>query len=99
MEDNLDVANSILEDKIGKIIDSEAPFKTVQVRKAYHNWITDSTKSEMDIRDKARDKAKITDLDLDWQLYRSKRNICTSLQKKDKSSYFQVTIHKDGRCK
>ena len=93
-EENLDVASSILEEKIGRIIDSEAPFKTLQVRKGYHNWITDNTKNEMKLRDKARDKAKNTDLDSDWQQYRLKRNMCTSLQKKDKASYYKSLFQK-----
>ena len=81
-EDNLDRANTILEEKIGAILDSEAQMVVQQIRVGYHNWITDNTKLEMEIRDTARNRAKESDTDRDWAFYRMKRNYCSSLQKR-----------------
>ena len=44
------------------------------------------------LRDMTRDVAKVSDLDTDWDHYRTKRNLCTSLQKKDKNSYYKSLI-------
>ena len=93
-EENVDLANSKLEEKIVNIIDSEAPMTTVQARSRYHNWITKETKLEMETRDKARTTAKASDLDHDWNIYRTKRNLVTSLQRKDRSSYFKSLFTK-----
>ena len=58
---DVNVANSMLEDRIRKIIETEAPMKTTQNRAKYNKWMTDNTKAEMLKRDMARDIAKITD--------------------------------------
>ena len=86
-ESNVDVASSLVEEFFCKIIDSEAPMITVQTRTKYMNWLTDNTKAEMILRDIARDIAKLSDTNEDWSHYRQKRNLCTSLQKKDRASY------------
>ena len=83
------MASSILEEKIVTIINSEAPITTQQMRTRYHNWITDATKHEMEQRDTARNISKDTDLDEDWNNYKTRRNLCTSLQRKDKISYYK----------
>ena len=43
-ENNVDVANSHLEEKICQILDYHAPFKTIQCRAKYKNWISSDTK-------------------------------------------------------
>ena len=88
---NVNVANSILEEGICRIIETEAPLKTVQVRTRYKNWISLETKTEMLIRDMARETAKLTDNEADWQTYRNRRNDCTKLQKADKNKYLLET--------
>ena len=75
--DNVDIANSLLEERILDIINSEAPMRTVQLRTKYNQWITDSTKLTMAARDKALDKARITGEHLDWTSFRKLRNSCT----------------------
>ena len=67
---------------------------TVQTRNGYHNWITPETKLEMFLRDTARTIAKSSDSDNDWRLYRTKRNLVTSLQKKDRISYYKSLYEK-----
>ena len=86
---DVNLANSLLEDKISSIMDSEAPLKIIQSRTIYNNWLTVETKNEMLLRDKVREKAKATDRDEDWLEYRCRRNKCTQLQKKDKSDYYK----------
>ena len=77
-ESNPDVSNSILQDKILSILNSEAPMKVVQQRTKYTKWLTDHTKECMRRRDMMRDTAIISNLDTDWAAYRSSRNECTT---------------------
>ena len=63
--------------------------KLVQVRTNYNNFITESTKVTMARRDITRDLAKLSGLNDDWTEYRRLRNMCTSLQRHDKSSYLK----------
>ena len=91
---NLDVAVWTLEDRIMRIMDVHAPFKVVQQRSNYKNWIGVETKSEMKLRDDARKKAKQSDLEIDWLEFRNRRNKCTSMQRQDKKQYLDK-IYKD----
>ena len=101
-ETDVDVANTLLEEEILKVIDEEAPLKTVQLRAHYNNWISDKTKMEMSRRDGLRDVARQTDDETDWRNYRVSRNLCSSLQKKDRSSYYKkmfdnIEVEKDAK--
>ena len=40
-EMNIDVANATLEEKIVKIMETEAPMSVIQLRTHYNNWISD----------------------------------------------------------
>ena len=93
-ENNVDVANTLLEEKIVKILESEAPMKTTQMRVKYNNWITNETKMEMENRDAARILAKETDKDEDWASFREKRNLCTKLQRHDRTNYYKELFEK-----
>ena len=86
-ETNVCVANSMMDEKINYILDIFATFKVVQVRTTYHNWITNTTKVEMALRDAARIQARVTDSEENWQEYRIRRNNCTKLQRADKQKY------------
>ena len=86
MEMNTDVANSLFEDRYCEILDTVAPMSRVQICTHYNKWISMETKSEMKIRDILRDKARQTDSEADWSLFRQKRNLCTKLQKRDKAN-------------
>ena len=68
----MDKVNSQLEDRLCGVMDSLAPFKTIQVRAKYKNWVSTETKTEMLERDRARDRAKLTDDSDDWEEYRQK---------------------------
>ena len=83
-EMDVNVANSLLEDRIRGILDKIAPMRTVQARTKYHNWISSDTKNEMRLRDRARELDKITDLNSVWLDFKNRRNICTGKQRNDK---------------
>ena len=87
-ETNVDIANSLLEDRICGIIDTEAPLKTVQIRTKYKNWISDSTKAMMNLRNMAREKAKSMDDPEDWEDFRTRSNDCTNRQRCDRIKYY-----------
>ena len=91
---NVDVATSMLEERIKKIIDRLAPIKTIQPRSHFKNWISQDTKNTMILRDMEREKAKITDSEENWTEYRRLRNCCTKMQKNDKSKYISEMYEK-----
>ena len=55
---NIDIANTLFEDRVAAILESEAPLKVVQQRTKYCKWLTNQTKLLMVDRDFARDVAK-----------------------------------------
>ena len=89
---NINLANTILEDNILNVIDSEAPMKTLQVRTKYCKWLSDVTKVTMVQRDLARDIAVVTGDSADWLAYRDLRNEATSQQRKDKADFTAATF-------
>ena len=87
---DVNVANSLFEEKLGGIMDECAPMKTVQVRSRYNNWIREDTKKEMRMRDAARVTARNTDLDEDWEEFKRLRNSCTVKQRNDKKHHLKA---------
>ena len=87
LEDNVDVANSLIEDLLNSVIDTLAPMRMIQVRTWFNNWISDSTKLDMKSRDQARNKARQSSCEEDWSIYRQLRNTCTANQKRDKAKH------------
>ena len=83
-QDNVDIANSLLEDRICEIMDMFAPMRTVQVRASYNNFITTNTKECMKLRDSTRETARDSGLEADWVEYRRLKNSCTAKQRADK---------------
>ena len=81
------LASSLLEEKLRAILDCEAPMVNIQKRTKYVCWISDLTKSTMADRDASRERARRTQDPVDWESYRTARNLCTKLQKKDKGEY------------
>ena len=88
-EENIDIANSLFEEKFCRILDSEAPMGIVQVRAKYNKWISQTTKDEMKVRDMVRIRARLTDDQDDWTEYRARRNDCTGRLRNDKSKYMR----------
>ena len=46
----------------------------------------------MELRDTARESARVSDLEADWSEYRRRRNHCTKLQRSDKNAFLRDTF-------
>ena len=86
--DNLDLANSWFEEKVGQILNQEAPWMIVQNRKKYRKWISQETKDLMKSRDETREKARELKSDNLWKRYKELRNICSARVKSDITEFF-----------
>ena len=100
-ETNVDLANTEFEDKFCHILDTEAPFRNVQVRANFNPWLTQETKNEMRYSNLAREKAKVTDDFDDWNDYKIRRNDCTKRQindkmKRQKEIFDKIETEKDS---
>ena len=71
---NVNIANSLLENKIKEIIDSEAPMVTLQMRTKYNKFLTNETKLLMEERDRHRETARRTQDTNDWNIFKTTRN-------------------------
>ena len=52
--ENIDTINDIFVDKVGKILEEEAPIKIYQNRKNFLDWLTPDLKNQMNERDKKK---------------------------------------------
>ena len=91
-DSNIDTANSRVEERLRDVLNLEAPMINIQMRTRYNKWISPETKQEMLLRDGAKEKARLSQLEVDWIAYRVRRNKCTSLQKLDKSRFLRDTF-------
>ena len=82
--ENIDVANHNFESKVLGILEDMAPMRSMQSRKNYRNWIQDSTKTLMAARDCARENARFSKLDVDWNIYKQLRNRCNKQTRQDR---------------
>ena len=85
---DVDVANTILEENITSILNEVAPMVKIQPKRNNKSWITKETRQQFTERDRLRNRANTTRDDNDWELYRTARNTCSYLAKKDKRNYF-----------
>ena len=88
---NPNLANTILEENILKVLDTEAPMGTLQMRGKYLKWLSKETKENMVLRDEAREVARRTQTVGDWDSFRELRNICTRLQRNDRTKFMKST--------
>ena len=86
---DINTANTIFEDKLGKILNEEAPWKCIQTRRNYRNWVTSEDKQNMTQRDQAREVARLTDNQHDWDHYRKLGNACSKTLKNRKDEFFR----------
>ena len=85
--ENPEQATAILTDKLTAILDQMAPVRTIQVRKKYAPWLTDTTKKLMQERNEAQKLASQTrNLD-DFRLFKSLRNQATVKIRQDKKAW------------
>ena len=85
---DVEVVNSIFEEKILKILKKLAPLKKFQKRKQSRNWVSEKMKEEMRLRDQLRQKAKASNRQDDWQMYRKCRNKCVKGLRDCKKQFF-----------
>ena len=76
-KDNIDDAYAIFEEKVQECIEREAPMRIVQPRKNFKEWMNDDTRNIIKERDTAREKARLSQLDADWNNFKVIRNRCT----------------------
>ena len=76
---DVNLGNSILEEKIVTILDSEAPMHNIQQRTNYCKWLKQSTKERMEERNDLRELARRTQRTEDWDKFRKSRNECTTI--------------------
>ena len=88
-ENNPELANSIFEEILTSILESEAPMSTFQKRTKYVKWLDPATRQLMLESDSAREKARLSKDKVDWEEFRGLRNKCTALQKKNKLKYLR----------
>ena len=87
--ENVDLANSIFEEQLTKILDQEAPIKNIQQRKGYKSWVEQDTKIMMSERDNKREEARLTKDRIKWDEYKILRNKCTKKLTKDKQAFYE----------
>ena len=80
--------NTIFEEKILEILNKLAPLKKFQKRKQSRNWVSEKMKDDMRLRDQLRQKAKASNRQDDWQMYRNSRNKCVKDLRDCKKQYF-----------
>ena len=93
-ETNVDIANFKVEERLREILETEAPMRIIQMRTRYNKWISEETKSEMTLRDKARETARTSELEVDWAEYKRRRNLCTKIQRADKKKFITDTFNR-----
>ena len=93
-EKDPELANSIFEEIMINILESEAPMGVVQQRVNYSCWLDVRTKSAMLERDISRELARISKLQTDWVKYRSLKNKVTAMQRKDKKKFYNEVYSK-----
>ena len=69
-----------------------APVKKYQVRTKYAAWVSDNTKEKIKIRDAAQLTAATTQLEEDWNRYKSLRNELSGIKRKEKLAWQQQKV-------
>ena len=91
---DLELMNSIFEEKLLEILEEAAPLKVYQGRKGACNWLNREVKDMMEKRDKMREEARRTQNNGDWEKYRRCRNKCTKKLNQCKTDYYREMYKK-----
>ena len=86
---NTSRANKWLVEKLTTILQEECPLIKVQPNKKLKSWVSTESVRMFKERDSAREKAKISDLEEDWNQYRRLRNDSTKALRSDKKKHFE----------
>ena len=88
------VAYNFLEESVLEVLDRIAPNKKIQNSKKHKKWISVETRNLMNRREEACIRARQTQDETDWKLYREIRNKCTSECRKDKEKFYENIYNK-----
>ena len=91
LNDSIQTFNDILE----RIFNNNAPNIEKKVKGRPCPWLNKSIKSKMNERDKILRKARKTNLENDWLLYKKLRNRCNNLLRQAKSKYHQDQLNEN----
>ena len=67
-----------------KMVDELSPEKRVQCTKRYAKWYNKNVENWGKVKDFAHNKAKMTNLNEDWRIFREARNKYTNVIKSEK---------------
>ena len=85
-------ATIILTSKLTAILDQMAPIRTIQVRKRYAPWLSDTTKKMILERNEAQRLAGQTKDQDDYRKYKSLRNQTTAKMRQEKKAWEQQKL-------
>ena len=80
-------ASQMLTSKLGKILDSMAPIKTIQIRSKYAPWLSEATKKVLEERNAAQKLASTSRDPDDWRYYKHLRNTATAKMRLEKKNW------------
>lgn len=83
-------------DNLMNVIDKHAPLRRKRIGKKRSQWITPEVMSMMHKRDFLSKKAKQTNTEIAWKLYRDARNLTNNIIKQSKRNYFKSNLDSVG---
>ena len=89
---DINLLNSMFEDRVLKFFEEEAPLNIFQSRHNYKNWLGDELKNYMRMRDMKREQARLSGDNDHWKQYRVMRNSCTKKIKTKKNNTTVTSI-------
>ena len=92
MTEDIELAVTIVTQKLTSILDTMAPVKTIQTRTKYAPWLSETTKKKIKDRNEAQKKASQTNLKADWDEYKRQRNSINNVLKNEKKSWQEKKI-------
>ena len=86
-------ATKILTNKLGNILDTMAPIRTVQIQTRYAPWLSDNTKQLLTERNNAQKVAASSRDPDDWRFYKHLRNAATAKMKVEKRNWETMKLN------
>ena len=80
-----------------KLIDKHAPFITKKMKGRLCLWLTADLKKEMNERDKLLRRARNSNNEILWSMYKRQRNRVSDLVKKCKSKYYRNLLNESAK--
>ena len=90
--EDVDIAADIFTRKLTDILDRMAPVKKFQIRTKYAAWVSDLTKENLKVRDRAKEKAVQSGSQDDWSVYKRLRNDLTKVLHREKLAWEKAKL-------